>query len=72
MSSTVNPSLKVDRISSWLTRRGPASPGTKSLKHNRKYLLLGWVIAYVPLRVDGPEQVRLVAGLDFNRACPKR
>ncbi|CUU58884.1 hypothetical protein Ga0074812_12312 [Parafrankia irregularis] len=33
-ASTCQPSAKLLRISSWLIRRGPMSPGTWSLKHS--------------------------------------
>lgn len=35
MLATARPSPKAARSSSWLTRRGPASPGWRSLKQHR-------------------------------------
>ena len=38
IESTRHPPAKAARISSWVIRRGPNTPGCRSLKHSRKYL----------------------------------
>jgi hypothetical protein len=48
IESTRHPSAKMARISSWVIRRGPSTPGCRSLKHRRKYRPPGGTTARSP------------------------